>query len=80
MRKVNNTPKTGHYLNWLKDASYYFLEKLMTVDEARKVWENIKHQFSHVASRSGISTRCLGHLNLLRKMQLVKDKAEEDTE
>jgi len=65
-------------LEWVKNTSYYFLKNLMTVDEAKKIWNHIKGTFSTVAARSGISSRCMGHLNLLRKMQLVKDKAESE--
>lgn len=65
-------------LSWVKNASPYFIKNLMTVEEAQKIWTYIKDRLPVVASRSGISSRTLGHLNLLKKMQMVKAKAEQE--
>ena len=64
-------------LSWVKNASPHFIKNLMTTEEAQKIWGYIKDRLPVVASRSGISSRTLGHLNLLKKMQMVKAKAEE---
>lgn len=63
-------------LAWVKNASPFFIRNLMTVEEAKRMWRHLKDQLANVAARSGLSSKGMKNLGLLRKMQWIKSKAE----
>jgi len=72
--------KSEKALTWVRNASPYFIKNNMTVDEAKRIWRQLKDQFANVAAKSGISRRGMKNLGLLRKMQWIKAKAESEEE